>query len=178
VLEFKDTVLREAGAAARCDRVVVGCDLRSDWAAPLRAAGFDASAPTVWLAEGLLQYLPPDAEHALFERIDDLSAPGSHLAVERSANLASLAGDDRLREVSERTGIAMDRIVATSDRPDPGAWLAERGWTVTDEPVGEVAARYGRDLADPGLPRPAVGLASAGSPGPAVPSTSYLCARR
>jgi methyltransferase (TIGR00027 family) len=177
VLEFKDAVLRDAGATARCTRTAVPADLRADWATAVRDAGFDPTVPTAWLAEGLLQYLPPDAEHALFERIDELSAPGSRLAVERTANLDSLADDARLAEVAERTGIAMDALIATGARPDPAGWLAERGWAVTDEQVPAVAERYHRDLTDPGLPRPRVDLTPAAS-GPAVPSTSYLLAHR
>jgi methyltransferase (TIGR00027 family) len=175
VLEFKDAVLRAQGAVARCVRTAVGVDLRDDWAGALTAAGFDPDVPSVWVAEGLLQYLPADAERALFERIDALSAPGSHLVVERSVNLAGLAGGDhgRLREISERTGIAMDRLVDAEARPDPGAWLAEHGWTVTEQPVTAIAEHYRRDLADPGLPRAAAKPAAA----PSV-STSFLRAWR
>jgi methyltransferase (TIGR00027 family) len=68
VLEFKDAVLRERGATARCGRTAVAADLREDWAAALTGTGFAASAPTAWLAEGLLQYLPAEAERALFTR--------------------------------------------------------------------------------------------------------------
>ena len=176
VLSFKEDVLRSSGAVARCARVALGRDLAADWVPALRAAGFATGAPTVWLAEGLLQYLSPSAEQDLFERITSLSAPGSRLAVERTTNLSRLADDGRLREVAERTGIAMDTLVAGASRPDPSVWL--HGWTLTDSPVAEVASRYGRDLADPGLPRPRVDLAAAGSAGPSVPSTSYLCGRR
>jgi methyltransferase (TIGR00027 family) len=180
VLHFKDTVLRAQGAVPRCARTTVGVDLRGDWADALTTAGFDVHRPAIWLAEGLLQYLPADAERALFEQVDALSAPGSHLVVERSANLARLAAGehDRLREIGERTGIAMDRLVDPGARPDPGLWLAEHGWTVTEHPVTEIAEHYRRDLADPRLPRSAPTSAPGPSaPGPSV-STSFLCARR
>jgi methyltransferase (TIGR00027 family) len=186
VLSFKDSVLAGLGGTAYCERTAVGVDLRADWAGALIAAGFDPTAPTAWLAEGLLQYLPAAAEQALFERIQELSAPGSQLLLERSANLAGLvdseAGAQRLREVSERTGIAMDQIVNAETRPDPVSWLAGRGWTVTEEAVGTVADRYHRDLANPGLPHPralatpAAGPTAAPAAGPA--STSYVCAHR
>ena len=45
-------------------------DLRQDWPKALRDAGFDPSEPTAWAAEGLLPYLPADAQDLLFERID------------------------------------------------------------------------------------------------------------
>jgi methyltransferase (TIGR00027 family) len=177
VLEFKDAVLRDAGATPRGAHTAVAGDLRDDWAAALRASGFDAGVPTAWLAEGLLQYLPPDAEHALFERIDELSAPGSRLAVERTANLDRLAAGGRLAEVAERTGLPMDTLMTSGARPDPADWLTGQGWAVTDEQVPTVAARYHRDLTDPGLPRPRADLAPATAPGPAVPTTSFVCAR-
>lgn len=173
VVEFKDGVLREQGAHARCVRHVVGIDLRHDWATALTDAGFDADLPTVWLAEGLLQYLPADAERELFERIDVLSAPGSHIVVEHTANLTSLAGE-RLREISERTGIAMDQLVDPQTRPDPATWLAERGWEVTAHPVNTIAERYHRDLADPRLSGPGTQPKPAAQPS----STAFLCARR
>ena len=181
MLEFKDVVLREQGAVARCARTAVGADLREDWAAALVDAGFDAGRPTVWLAEGLLQYLSADAERALFERIHDLSAPGSHVVVERTVGIAALMNGERLKEISERSGIAMDKLLDTEARPDPAAWLAEHGWAVTDQPVKTVAERYGRDLKNaPGLPRPSVPPVAAPDSRPAAAPVgiSFLCARR
>ncbi|HEX5117648.1 MAG TPA: SAM-dependent methyltransferase [Pseudonocardiaceae bacterium] len=183
MLEFKDEVLREQGAVARCARTAVAVDLREDWTSALADAGFDAGSPSVWLAEGLLQYLSAGAERALFERIHDLSAPGSHLVVERTVNIAALVEGDngqRLREISERTGIAMDQLLDTEARPDPAAWLAERGWTVTEHPVATIAQRYGRDLRNPGLPRPSRSPTAAPGSRPAAArgGLSFLCARR
>ena len=57
-------------------------DLRDDWPAALTAAGFDRTQPTAWLAEGLLPYLPSDAQDRLFEMFTALSAPGSQVAIE------------------------------------------------------------------------------------------------
>src|SRR6202000_827117 len=48
----------------------------------LRTAGFDTDAPTAWLAEGLLIYLPPEAQDRLFDNITALSVPGSTVATE------------------------------------------------------------------------------------------------
>ncbi len=59
--------------------MAVGIDLADDWPAALAAAGFDVAAPSVWLIEGLLQYLDETAVHGVFERVDALSAPGSRL---------------------------------------------------------------------------------------------------
>src|SRR5208283_3517018 len=69
VLEFKSSTLRENGAQPTCDLVSVPVDLRHDWPAALQQAGFDASAPSVWSAEGLLPFLPAVAQDLLFERV-------------------------------------------------------------------------------------------------------------
>src|SRR5581483_4892893 len=69
VIEFKTTTLADIGAQPTAERRPVGIDLRFDWPAALQAAGFDAQAPTAWLAEGLLIYLPPDAQDRLFDNI-------------------------------------------------------------------------------------------------------------
>ena len=41
----------------RSGRAPIGADLADDWPSALTTAGFDPQAPTVWLIEGLLQYL-------------------------------------------------------------------------------------------------------------------------
>src|SRR5579875_1796884 len=82
VLAYKRTTLESHGAAPKATRHAVAVDLRDDWPAALTAAGLDRGQPTAWLAEGLLPYLPPDAQNRLFEQLTALSAPGSQVAVE------------------------------------------------------------------------------------------------
>ena len=82
VLEYKTATLDQHGAAPAAVRREVPIDLRFDWPKALRDAGFDASVPTAWLAEGLLMYLPADAQDRLFERVTESSAPGSRIAAE------------------------------------------------------------------------------------------------
>jgi methyltransferase (TIGR00027 family) len=77
VIAMKDE--RLAGERPRCRRVAVGTDLAGDWPKPLEATGFDATAPTIWLIEGLLQYLQEPDVDRLFAAVDALSAPGSVL---------------------------------------------------------------------------------------------------
>ncbi|WP_459979354.1 class I SAM-dependent methyltransferase, partial [Mycobacterium avium] len=62
VIEFKSNTLAEVGAEPTATRRTIPIDLRGDWPAALSAAGFDPAAPTAWLAEGLLIYLPPEAQ--------------------------------------------------------------------------------------------------------------------
>jgi O-methyltransferase involved in polyketide biosynthesis len=52
VLEFKTATLRAHDAEPAARYVAVPIDLRQDWPAALRDAGFDPELPTAWAAEG------------------------------------------------------------------------------------------------------------------------------
>src|SRR6202012_3696783 len=80
------------------ERHEVPVDLRQDWPTALKEQGFDPSQPTAWLAEGLLMYLPADAQDGLFELVTELSAPGSRVSAETVGNPA----DERREEARER----------------------------------------------------------------------------
>ena len=145
VLEFKDRVLADVGAAPDATRVAVPVDLRHDWPAALRAGGFDPSRPTVWLAEGLLPYLPADAERLLFERVQELSAPGSRIAVEHFVGSI----DDILANPNFRSLIGTDVAGLFFDEPrgdGPETWLSTHGWDVRSDAVRDLARSYGRTL--------------------------------
>jgi methyltransferase (TIGR00027 family) len=75
--------------------VALPIDLREDWPTALRSNGFQEQLPTGWSIEGLLPYLPPDAQTALFEHIAALSALGSSLVVD--AYRPEFYGEDALR---------------------------------------------------------------------------------
>ncbi|MYX98313.1 SAM-dependent methyltransferase [Streptomyces sp. SID486] len=155
-LDFKASVLRQEGAAARCERIPVAVDLREDWPGALAAAGHDPMAPTVWIAEGLLIYLPEDAVELLLARIGAQSAAGSRMGL----TLGS-------RGVIERFGAdAAPGSAASmwvSEMPDdPVGWLAGHGWDAECHTLRERAAAYGRPMSTPpqGEERPG-GLISA-----------------
>ncbi|MEU5694576.1 SAM-dependent methyltransferase [Actinosynnema sp. NPDC020468] len=141
LLAFKDSVLTDT---ARCARTTVPADLSADWRTPLSATAFDPSAPTAWLAEGLLQYLTPAAETALLDTVDALSAPGSTLTLERSLSLSAPPPNAGI-------GVPVDRLLPTGTRPDLPAWLTDHHWTATHPSARDVAARYGRPLVHPRL---------------------------
>ena len=98
-VEFKTRVLADLGAQPTAERRTVGIDLREDWPTALKAAGFDPAAPTAWLAEGLLIYLPPEAQDRLFDTITGLSAPGSALATEYVPGIMDFDAD-KAREMA------------------------------------------------------------------------------
>lgn len=146
VLDFKAKVLRKYGATTACDHRPVPVDLRLDWAAALEKAGFDRARPTAWLAEGLLPYLPPEAEEGLFHEIHRLSAPGSRLAVEYVGDMRQALDSDVIRDNARSTGVDVCGLLHTDQRPTPGARLSDLGWETRDVPAPEAAAGYGRPL--------------------------------
>jgi methyltransferase (TIGR00027 family) len=112
-------------------------------------AGFDPTAPTAWLAEGLLPYLTADAQDLLFDRIQSLSAPGTRVAVEAFTN--EFFSPESFARRQEQT--AQYREIATAlggkntpefgnllyeeKRTEVADWLAEHGWTVVTATAAE-----------------------------------------
>ena len=154
VLEYKTGILESHGAVPTASRRPVPVDLRDDWPAALMAAGFDRAQPTAWLAEGLLPYLPSDAQDRLFEKFTALSAPGSRVAVE-AFGLNSRANTQRWQRMRERLGLDVNVHALTfhePDRSDAAQWLADHGWQVRSVNNRDELARLGRavpeDLTD------------------------------
>jgi methyltransferase (TIGR00027 family) len=158
VLAYKTSTLDAHGAQPKARRVPVAADLRDDWPPVLAGAGFDPAQPTAWLAEGLLPYLPPEAQDRLFELVTAHSAAGSRIAVEAfSMDLSEQAVADRIarRErtarMRERSGIDIDvdaLTYADTGRADTAGWLAEHGWRVDAVPSEDEMTRLGRPVPD------------------------------
>jgi methyltransferase (TIGR00027 family) len=139
VLEYKAATLAKHGVEPVATRREVPIDLRNDWPAALRDAGFDPARPTAWLAEGLLMYLPADAQDRLFEQISALSAPGSRVAAET----AGVQSEDRRQEMRERFERIAEKfdmaatldiqqlIYEDPDRADVADWLDAHGWAAS-----------------------------------------------
>ncbi|WP_265442844.1 SAM-dependent methyltransferase [Flexivirga meconopsidis] len=146
VLDFKDLVLDRYDASPATDRRVIRVDLRDDWSGALLEAGFDPSLPSAWLAEGLLAYLPTEAERDLLSTIDKLAAPGSRVAVEDFTTLSGQLDDPELVRLSEELGADMKQLLDTGERTDPGAWFTDHGWQVQTQTAAAVADGYGREF--------------------------------
>ncbi|MFC5237146.1 SAM-dependent methyltransferase [Pseudonocardia zijingensis] len=146
VLEFKNQVLRVAGAQARCDRRPVPADLREGWPDALRDAGFDPGRATLWIAEGLLYYLTPDGQRGLLESVHALSAPGSRWAIEDDPHFLERMDDPEARASSEALGLDLRSLLGAGARPDPGEWLRTHGWIVESRTLRTAASEYGRTL--------------------------------
>jgi methyltransferase (TIGR00027 family) len=131
VIAFKTQTLADLGAEPMAQRTTVAIDLRDDWPAALLEAGFDPRQPTAWSAEGLLVYLPPEAQDRLFDNIADLSAPGSRIATEHM-DMRDAPADwaERLTERAQRIGsnINLTELFYTGDRNAAADYLAAHGW--------------------------------------------------
>jgi methyltransferase (TIGR00027 family) len=151
VIEFKTRTLAELGAQPTANRRAVAIDLRDDWPAALRAAGFDPGQPTAWSAEGLLGYLPPEAQDRLLDTITDLSAPGSRIATESGPNRDPAHTEriiERMRTVSERwrkhgLDLDMTQLAYFGDRNEAKRYLSDLGWQMTGNTIREMFAANG-----------------------------------
>lgn len=146
VVDFKNQVLEDGGAEPSCSRDCVRVDLRQDWASALTQAGFDPTQPTAWLAEGLLPYLPAEAEQRLLTMIHQSSAPGSSVAIEGVPTIRSWRHSGWLSLSSRYFGVDMDTLLPEDDGPDPESTLAALGWTTSIDTSSEVADLYQRVL--------------------------------
>lgn len=131
VLDFKGRTLDRRGTVPRADRREVAVDLREDWPAALRAAGFDADAPSAWIAEGLLIYLPAAAQEQLFTGIDALAAPGSRVAVEEGRPMPPEAFKAKVAETRSATDMRGQfwQLVYNEQCAPAAQWFSRRGWT-------------------------------------------------
>jgi len=156
VIAFKTETLADLGVSPKCDRRPVAIDLRDDWATALREAGFDPQAPTAWGAEGLLGYLPPEAQDALLDTVTTLSAPGSRAAIDcapPSDPAQQQESQERMQAVSEhwrQQGFDLDfaELVYLGERNEAGAYLAGHGWQVQATSVNDLLAANGRNTFD------------------------------
>jgi methyltransferase (TIGR00027 family) len=152
VLAYKAETLDQNDVKPAADLREVPIDLRFDWPTALREAGFDPSVPTAWLAEGLLMYLPADAQDGLFERVTELSAPGSRVAAE-TVGVHSEERRARMRERFEGLSAKLEMTDALDvgdlmyndpDRSNVTTWLGGHGWSASGVSSETEMRRLGR----------------------------------
>lgn len=152
VLEYKSTTLADNDVRPSAERRAVAIDLRQDWPAALREAGFDAAAPTAWLAEGLLMYLPAEAQDRLFTQVGELSAPGSRIAAETAATHADERRQqmrERFKKVAEQIGMEQtidvgELMYRDENRAPVADWLNNHGWRAAAQNSADEMERLGR----------------------------------
>lgn len=150
ILEFKAVTVAALGSNAPTNLRSVPIDLRHDWPTALRQAGFDADQPTAWIAEGLLAFLPPDAQDRLLDNITTLSADRSRLVAE--IFMSNVQTMQTLQAATQKwyehgLDVEIHHLGYEAERNDAATYLDTRGWHT----VRTLASQL---LADNGLPVP------------------------
>lgn len=147
VIEFKTRTLADLGAAPTVTRRTVKIDLREDWPAALQQSGFDPALPTAWCAEGLLIYLPPEAQDRLFDNIAAQSAPGSTLATEFVPALKDFDPEKARASAAgfKQIGLDLDMpsLIYHGERHSAADYLDAKGWTMTSVGQSVLFSRFG-----------------------------------
>lgn len=142
LFSLKEPRLRSAKAKPKCDRAVVETDLASPtWTSRLVQAGLKDDTPTVWLAEGLFQYLPERAVNLVLGRARSVSGEGSAFGAEIISK-DYITRESNQRVMGRRKARGTPWIFGT-DSPDE--LFLGQGWEV-DETVTalDAAASMGR----------------------------------
>ncbi|MBO0883217.1 MAG: SAM-dependent methyltransferase, partial [Mycobacterium sp.] len=148
VIEFKTQTMTRLGAVPTAERRTVSIDLREDWPTALRHSGFDDTEPAAWSAEGLLMYLPPEAQDRLFDHITALSAPGSQLATEYHPEIGVTMAERAQALNDWWAGLGCDidlsGLFYEGERNHVVDYLSDKGWQVTARSRRELFNDYGR----------------------------------
>jgi methyltransferase (TIGR00027 family) len=152
VVAFKTETMAALGAEPTAQRRTVSIDLRDDWPAALRDSGFDDTRPSAWSAEGLLMYLPPEAQDRLFDHITALSAPGSQIATEYHP-VSGPTMAERGKAMSDRWAsigcdVDLSGLFYEGERNNVAEYLADRGWDVLARNRRDLFSEYGRVFPD------------------------------
>jgi methyltransferase (TIGR00027 family) len=151
VIEFKTTTLARLGAEPTADRRPVAVDLRTDWPTALKNAGLEPARPTAWIAEGLLGYLPPEAQDRLLDDITALSAEGSRFATESVATLGQ-SDQDHVKQYMQNLAdrwkdhgfdLDMSALIYFGDRNEAATYLSTHGWESVGVSTKELFAEHG-----------------------------------
>ena len=119
----------------------------------LRRNGFDDTKPTAWSAEGLLVYLPPEAQDRLFDDIATLSRRAAGWPPSTTPMQAPASASAQKRSVDRWQEHGFDMNLADlfypGERNPVVEYLTEHGWQVTARTrTGDVRRAYGRDFPD------------------------------
>ena len=148
VVAFKTETMARLGAEPTALRRTVSVDLRDDWPAALRDSGFDETKPSAWSAEGLLMYLPPEAQDRLFDHITALSAPGSQLATEYHPDTSSTMAERSQMMNDQWASLGCDvdlsGLFYEGERNNVADYLGDRGWQLNARNRRDLFGEYGR----------------------------------
>lgn len=114
------------------------CD---DLAGQLRASGFRSEAPSMWIWEGVVMYLPRQAVAATLATVVALSAPGSRLAMTYVTPDAT--GQRALGSLRRVVAVLGEPFIGMLDQADVAAMLAQAGLQqLSDTNPVDWAAKY------------------------------------
>jgi len=154
VLAYKQGILDPAGAKPSCERIAVAADLSADWVDSMVENGFTASAPTIWLLEGILFYLPNEIIGTILEQLSSVSAARSRLGFD-------IINQFTLTSPLTRAWINMQAMQGApwiGWMDDPPGYLGKNGWQAALCQPGAPQANFGRwtlpviPLENPSLP--------------------------
>ncbi|QUR66606.1 class I SAM-dependent methyltransferase [Mycobacterium spongiae] len=170
IIDFKAATLAALDAEPTADLRGVRSDLRHDWPAALRQAGFKPERPTAWSAEGLLAFLPPEAQDRLVDEITALSVEGSRLLAEVfrfSPETIQVMENANKKWYEHGLDVELDDLGYPGERSDVAAYLEANGWYTQSTPLEQL-------LAHNGLPTPSPGSAAASAFAEAYYCTAVL----
>ncbi|MEU3624884.1 class I SAM-dependent methyltransferase [Amycolatopsis coloradensis] len=146
VLDFKQEVLHKLGAEPKTRRVPIAGDVRDEWATSLITAGFDPAIRSIWLAEGLMLYLPSTAEQQIVRTVDELSVSGSAMAFE--VKLGPERPEVRANAVYSSAkhwiGVDLLGLFDREPRPESAGHLESRGWSLEVKTPFDFTREFGR----------------------------------
>jgi methyltransferase (TIGR00027 family) len=140
VLQYKQEVLRLAGAQPACQRQLIEADLTSPWQEKLTHSGFDPQLPSVWLLEGFLFYLSKESIIQIIDSVTSLAASGSWMGFD-------IINSAMFTSTWTRPWVEMQASMGApwmGTLDDPQGFLARRGWQATLTQAGAEDANYGR----------------------------------
>ena len=136
----------EHGVCGACTVLVDGQSARACLLLAVQCEG--ASVTTIeglTPAEGLLPYLPGDAQLRLLESVTELSAPGSRLAVEEFRGTRKIAADPQISSFGAKQGMDLDAVLHDDGELPVAEILARLNWGSEIEFSEDAAARFGRN---------------------------------
>jgi O-methyltransferase involved in polyketide biosynthesis len=152
--KFFDDFFLDATAAGIRQVVILasGLDARAyrlPW--PAGTVVYEIDQPTAWIAEGLLGYLPPDAQDGLLDSITALSIQGSWFATECIAGRKDIdeeAVREHMKTVSaqwRQYGFDLDltELVYFGERNEAAEYLTSHGWETNGRTTRELFGEYG-----------------------------------
>ena len=126
LLNEKASRLTALGMNAKAERIEVAADLAGEWTTHLLNAGFDPTAATLWIIEGLLFFLTTEQVELLLTKCWRISATGSRLVVDMTSTalLKSPASQIFLGVLRQ------DGVPWLFGTDEPEAFLLDQGWEV------------------------------------------------